>query len=57
MSRILDFAKEIDDELNNLNHRNDYLETELYKEKEKNKKVTQLIMDFLTELKEIVDGE
>jgi hypothetical protein len=57
MSRILDFAKEIDNELNNLNHRNDYLENELSKEKNKNKKVTQLIMDFLTELKEVVDNE
>jgi hypothetical protein len=57
MSRILDFAKEIDDELNNLNHRNDNLENELYKEKDKNKKVIQLIMDFLTELKEVVDNE
>ena len=57
MSRILDFAKEIDDELNNLNHRNDYLENELSKEKDKNKKVIRLIMDFLTELKEVVDNE
>lgn len=57
MSRILDFAKEIDYELNILNHRNDDLENELYKEKEKNKKVTQLIMDFLTELKGVVDNE
>lgn len=56
MSRILEFAQEIDNELNNLNHRNDYLENELSKEKNKNKKVTQLIMDFLTELKEVVDN-
>lgn len=57
MSRILEFAREIDNELNNLSHRNDYLENELYKEKDKNKKVTQLILDFLTELKEVVDNE
>lgn len=57
MSRILDFAQEIDDELNNLNHRNDYLENELSKEKDKNKKVIRLIMDFLTELKGVVDNE
>lgn len=57
MSRILEFAQEIDNELNNLNFRNDYLENELSKEKDKNKKVTQLILDFLTELKEVVDSE
>lgn len=57
MSKILEFAQEIDNELHNLKHRNDYLENELSKEKDKNKKVTQLIMNFLTELKEIVDNE
>lgn len=57
MSRILALAQEIDNELDNLNNKNNYLATELYKEKEKNKKVTRLIMDFLTELKEVVDNE
>lgn len=57
MSRILEFAQEIDNELIRLNSRNNYLEIELFREKEKNKKVTQLIMNFLTELKEVVDNE
>ena len=57
MSAIVDMAKMIDDQLQALGHRNDFLESELCKEKEKNKKMAHLIADFLYELQEVMNRE
>ena len=57
MSAIMDIAKVIDDQLQDLQHRNDFLASELHKEKEKNKKMVHLIADFLYELQEVMNHE
>ena len=57
MSAIVDMAKMIDDQLQALGHRNDFLESELHREKEKNKKMVHLIADFLYELQEVMNHE
>lgn len=50
MSKILQLAQEIDNELKNLHHRTDYLATELADEKKKNKQ-------FLMKLKDLIEEE
>lgn len=57
MSAIMDMAKMIEDQLQALAHRNDYLESELCREKEKNKKMAHLVADFLYELQEVMNDE
>lgn len=57
MSAIMDMAKVIDEQLQDLQHRSDFLESELHREKEKNKKMVHLITDFLYELQEVMNHE
>ena len=57
MSAIMDMAKMIDDQLQVLEHRSNFLETELQREKEKNKKIVRLVTDFLYELQEVMNHE
>ena len=57
MSAIMDLAKIIDDQLQALEHRSDFLESELRREKEKNKKMVHLVADFLYELQEVMNHE
>ena len=57
MSAIMDMAKVIDDQLQALEHRSDFLASELDREKEKNKKMVRLIADFLYELQEVMNHE
>ena len=57
MSAIMDMATIIDDQLQALEQRNDCLELELRREKEKNKKIVHLVADFLYELQEVMNDE
>ena len=50
MSKILQLAQEIDDELENLRHQTDFLAHELAYEKKKNRR-------FLMKLKDLVEEE
>ena len=50
MSKILQLAQEIDNELINLHHQTDYLENELAKEKTKNRQ-------FLIRLRDLIEEE
>ena len=52
MSAIMDMAKAIDNQLQALEHRSDFLESQLHREKEKNKKMVHMIANFLYELQE-----
>lgn len=52
MSKILELAQEIDTELTSLKYRADYLENELYKEKQKNKQLLLALNNFVKELEE-----
>lgn len=57
MSKIVDFAIEVEKELTNLQNRNNYLECELYKAKQKNEEVVNLMCDFLTQVQEVMKDE
>jgi hypothetical protein len=57
MSAIIDMAKMVDEQLQSLQHRSDFLESELHREKEKNKKMVRLIDDFLYALQEVMNHE
>lgn len=57
MSAIMDMAKIVEDQLQALEHRSDFLESELHREKEKNKKMVHMIADFLYELQEVMNHE
>lgn len=57
MSKILELAQAIDEELDYLRHRTDALESELAREKKKNKKMADLITHFLYGLQEVIDNE
>ena len=57
MSKILELAQAIDEELDCLRHRTDALESKLAREKKKNKKMADLIGNFLCELQEVIDNE
>jgi hypothetical protein len=57
MSAIMDMAKEIDNQLQALEHRSDFLESQLRREKEKNKKMIYMIANFLCELQEVMNHE
>ena len=50
MSKILQLAQEIDEELEKLHHQTDYLTSELAREKNKNRQ-------FLMKLKDLIEGE
>ena len=57
MSAIMDMAKAIDNQLQSLEHRSDFLESQLHREKEKNKKMVHMIANFLCELQEVMNHE
>lgn len=57
MSKIVDFAVAIEKELTDLQARNDYLESELYKAQRKNEQVVNLMCDFLTQVQEVMKNE
>ena len=57
MSAIMDMAKAIDNQLQALEHRSDFLESQLHREKEKNKKMVHMIANFLYELQEVMNNE
>lgn len=57
MSAIMDMAKMIDDQLQALEDRSDFLESELCREREKNKKMVRVIAEFLYELQEVMNRE
>ncbi len=57
MSKIVDFAIEVEKELTDLQHRNNYLEYELSKAKKKNEQVVNLVCDFLTQVQEVMKDE
>ena len=50
MSKILQLAQEIDEELDRLHHQTNYLAAELMKEKDKNRR-------FLLKLKDLIEEE
>ena len=57
MSAIMDMAKAIDNQLQALEHKNDFLESQLHREKEKNKKMVHMIANFLYDLQEVMNNE
>ena len=57
MSLIMDAAKMLDNQLQALEDKSAFLESELFREKEKNKKTVCLITDFLYELQEVLNDE
>ena len=57
MSKILELAQAVDEELDYLQKRTSVLESELAREKKKNKKIADLITSFLYELQEVIDNE
>lgn len=50
MSKIVDFALEVEKELTQLQEQNDYLAFQLDEAKRKNKQVVNLMRNFLTEV-------
>ena len=57
MSAIIDMAKMIDDQLQALQHKSDFLASELHREREKNKKMVHMIANFLYDLQEVMNNE
>ena len=57
MSKILELAQAVDEELDYLQKRTSVLESELAREKKKNNKIADLITSFLYELQEVIDNE
>lgn len=57
MSKIVDFAIEVEKELTDLQNRNDWLSYELNKAKQKNERVVNLMCDFLTQVQEAMKDE
>lgn len=57
MSKILELAQAVDEELDHLQARTSVLESELEREKKKNKKMADLITHFLYELQEVKNNE
>jgi hypothetical protein len=57
MSKIVDFAFEIEKEIKNLQDENTFLATELRRAENKNKQLATLIHDFLYEFGEAMKDE
>lgn len=57
MSKIVDFALEVEKELTHLQEQNDYLAFQLDEAKKKNKQVANLMRNFLTEVQEVMKDE
>lgn len=57
MSKIVDFALEVEKELTQLQENNNYLAHELDRANQKNERVVNLMCDFLTQVQEVMkDG-
>jgi hypothetical protein len=57
LSKIVDFAIEVEKELTDLQNRNAWLLYELDKAKKKNERVVNLMCDFLTQVQEVMKDE
>ena len=57
MSAIMDMAKMVDEQLQSLQDRSDFLASELRREREKNKKMVHMIANFLYDLQEVMNNE
>lgn len=57
MSKLVDFAIEVEKELTNLQNANNYLSCELNRAKKKNERVVNLVCDFLTQIQEVMKDE
>jgi hypothetical protein len=57
LSKIVDFAVEIEKELTELQDQNNYLAYELHKAKRKNEQVVNLMCDFLMQIQEVMKDE
>lgn len=57
MSKIMEFAAEIEGELQKIKDENSFLANELKRAREKNKRVVYLIYDFLSQMEEVMNRE
>lgn len=57
MSKFVELAQEIEQELANIKDQNNYLAAELHSAHKKNKKIVSLIKNFLAEVQEVIDDE
>jgi glutamine synthetase type III len=57
MSKFVELAQEIEQELANIKDQNNYLAAELHSAHKKNKQIVSLIKNFLAEVQEVIDDE
>lgn len=57
MSKIIDLAVEIEKELEQIHNENTFLSAQLHRAENKNKKIIQMIKDFLYDVQEVMDNE
>ena len=57
MSKIVDLALEIEQELKNIHDENGFLSAQLQRANDKNKKIVQMIKGFLYDVQEVMDNE
>lgn len=57
MSKIVDLALEIEKELEKIHDENTFLASQLDRANDKNKKIVQMIKDFLYNVQEVMDNE
>lgn len=57
MSKIVDLALEIEKELDKIHDENTFLSAQLDRANDKNKKIIQMIKDFLYNVQEVMDNE
>jgi len=57
MSKIVDLALEIEKELEKIHDENTFLTSQLDRANDKNKKIVQMIKDFLYDVQEVMDNE
>lgn len=57
MSKIVDLALEIEKELEKIHDENTFLASQLDRANDKNKKIVQMIKDFLYDVQEVMDNE
>jgi hypothetical protein len=57
MSKFVELAQEIEQELTNIKDQNNYLAAELHRAHQKNKQIVSLIQSFLVDIQRVVDDE
>ena len=57
MSKFVELAQEIEQELTNIKDQNNYLAAELHMAHKKNRQIVSLIKNFLAEVQEVIDDE